>query len=209
MQRHAGRGEPPAHAVGSVGCTGPRSSASKQGSLCLPPPPGPGPARPPAPGRLWKQGYNPGEGGAAPARRTTKSFGVQLEYSSRAWKKGGFLAAGKRMGAFQNKPPFQFSNHPWKQPRLLSADLLRAPCSDCEDPLALGTELFHAPASLVSTRPGTRQGRLRPAGWAPGAGSPPGAEFAAGPIQRGLGEPAKLFGAEGLSFFPLLPLPQT
>lgn len=82
MQRHTGRGEPTLWA---------HSSASRQGSLCLPPVPH---------SLLQEQGHNPGEGGAAAGRRTTKSFGVRLEYSSRAWKKGGFLTAGKRMGAF-------------------------------------------------------------------------------------------------------------
>lgn len=36
---------------------------------------------------LW---FSPGEGGAAAARRTTESVGVQHQYSSQAWGKGGF-----------------------------------------------------------------------------------------------------------------------
>lgn len=36
---------------------------------------------------LW---FSPGEGGAAAARRTTESVGVQHQYSSQAWRKGGF-----------------------------------------------------------------------------------------------------------------------
>ena len=72
------------------------------------------------------------------------------------------------MVEFYNKLPFQFSNCL----ETASLDLLRALCSDCDDPLGLGAQLHHAPHLPVSTCPLHRQKHCGGSGAATGAEPP-------------------------------------